>query len=131
MTNLYLPVKIAPITPELLERLRCEWTTYRVFDNEIVKLIFNAETKFWMMEDGTRTPYKDEHLTHYLPDGLPSPDDAVEIEGEKTLELMRYWQEKERSELREENEYLKEENTALQAKIEKMDQEIEEMSRVF
>jgi hypothetical protein len=98
MTNLILPVKIAPITPELLERFKAsgEWILGATF----AYMIEHPETKKrmttmmpiyvkWQEVDGfgdlnlsgfysSNNTLHDE-MNHYLPDGLPDPSAAVEV----------------------------------------------------
>ena len=85
MSNLILPVKIAPITPELLERFKAsgEFVKYQIGD-DIYKLAWNSGLSGWVVQHPGRAisiawHIKDEHLTHYLPDGLPDPSAAVEV----------------------------------------------------
>ena len=85
MNNLILPVKIAPIIPELLERFKAsgEFVKYQIGD-DIYKLAWNSGLSGWVVQHPGRAisiawHIKDEHLTHYLPDGLPDPSAAVEV----------------------------------------------------
>ena len=80
MNNLILPVKIAPIIPELLERFKAsgEWVTYHVND-EMIKLAYNQGLRCWVDERGAAVLSNGDYLTHYLPDGLPDPSAAVEV----------------------------------------------------
>jgi hypothetical protein len=75
MSNLILPVKIAPITPELLERFKAsgEW----IWTSDFVKAQYSSDFGGWHDAQGYRL--KNQNPTHYLPDGLPDPSAAVEV----------------------------------------------------
>jgi len=85
MTNLYLPVKIAPITPELLERFKASGEVIQLYPDLKRVTWKNGEwihhTMFPQQDFLGNTwvsVYKGEP-THYLPDGLPDPSAAVEV----------------------------------------------------
>jgi hypothetical protein len=75
MNNLILPVKIAPITPELLEWFRANAGTMRLgFDGERYGHCWFSGDKFhWDVSRHNKTP------EFILPDGLPDPSAAVEV----------------------------------------------------
>ena len=85
MMKKYLMVEIEEITPELLERFKAsgEFVKYQIGD-DIYKLAWNSGLSGWVVQHPGRAisiawHIKDEHLTHYLPDGLPDPSAAVEV----------------------------------------------------
>jgi hypothetical protein len=72
MTNLYLPVKIAPITDD-----QKDGQFHVLVQNGVTKCLrWESDVDSWVDDDMVKRTYP---FTHYLPDGLPDQSAAVEV----------------------------------------------------